>query len=436
MDGTIWLIALGLLTWTIVLPIASLIARSRAKAQLRDAEERLAQRDRKLAALAKGWRSIEWTGPWRSVAPRIPGIPPLPEPVTPAAPEQPVIEAFPVPVPVSVSGAAPVSIPLPESVPAPTPALVPVPVPVFRGSAAEVREAVEQYSAWREHVRPFLIDNIGWCIGGFLVVAGALYFLNGAWDQLAQLGRNLLIVATALAYSGAFVGFALWLKRAHRLATASRAMAYVGLALLPVAALSCSGTFALRPLAWALATPMMLAAAWPLLYLTSGLLDRGLARPLSRAMVAMLAAVAIAPPMASASPQAVLLLPYAAWAIVHTAAAAPLAGTSPPSAGALGFHLSALAYGLIFVIGRAHALGGEALPFPAFYGPLSVLLALSVMRLDVELRARWGSPPEIDVAVVACFAAALAGVALTARQPEYIELPAGLASSLFAAALA
>src|SRR6202048_3902032 len=188
MDGTIWLIALGLLIWTIVLPIASLIAGNRPEAQLRDAEERLAQRDRKLAALAKGWRSIEWTGPWRSVAPRIPGIPPPPEPGSPPAPEQPVIEAFPVPVPVSVSGAAPVSIPLPESVPAPTPALVPVPVPAFRGSAAEVREAVEQYSAWREHVRPFLIDNIGWFIGGFLGRARSRSFLESAWGPLAPPG--------------------------------------------------------------------------------------------------------------------------------------------------------------------------------------------------------------------------------------------------------
>src|ERR1700738_525198 len=161
MDGIVGLILVGLFLWTVVLPIASLIARGKAKAQLREAQESIAQRDRKLSALAKGWRSIEWTGPWRSVAPRIPGIPPPPEPVTPAAPEQPVIEAFPVPVPVSVSGAAPGSIPLPGSVPAPTPALVPVPVPVSRGSAAEVREAVEQYSAWREHVPAFLVDIFG-----------------------------------------------------------------------------------------------------------------------------------------------------------------------------------------------------------------------------------------------------------------------------------
>jgi hypothetical protein len=434
----IMLIALGVFVWTVVLPIASLIARGKAKAQLREAEDRLAQRDGKLWALAKAWRSTEWTGRWRSLAPRIPGIPSAPEAVAPAAPEQPVIETTPVPVPVSVSVsiAAPLSIPLTESAPAPPPPLVLAPAPALRDSAAEVREAVEQYSAWREQVRPFLIENIGWFIGGFLVVAGSLYFLHSAWDQLAQLGRVLLIVATALAYSGAFVGFALWLKRAHGLATASRAMACVGLALLPVAALSCSGTFALRPLAWALATPMMLAAAWPLLYLASGLLDRGLARPLSRAMVALLAAVAIAPPIASASPQATLLLPYAAWAIVHAAATAPLSGTSAPSAGALGFHLSALAYGLLFVIGRAHALGGDALPFPAFYGPLAVLIAFSVMRLDIELRARWGSPPEIDAAVVACFAVALAGVALAARQPVYLALSAGLAAALFAAALA
>src|SRR5262249_59300995 len=124
------------------------------------------------------------------------------------------------------------------------------PAPPARESEAELRAAVERYSAWREHVRPFLIENIGWFIGGFLVVAGSLYFLREAWGSFAQLGRQMLIVATALAYAGGFVGVALWLKRKHGLRTASRAMAYVGLALVPVAAVAASRTFALRVWAW------------------------------------------------------------------------------------------------------------------------------------------------------------------------------------------
>src|SRR5207237_5570977 len=65
-----------------------------------------------------------------------------------------------------------------------------------------------------------------------------------------------------------------------------------------------------------------------------------------------------------------------------------------------------------------------------------VLLAFSAMRVDIEIRARWGSPPEIDAAVVACFAAALGGVGLAARAPGYLALSAGLAAALFAAAIA
>ncbi len=314
--------------------------------------------------------------------------------------------------------------------PAPAPALP------ARGSEAELHAAVQRYSAWREHVRPFLIENIGWFIGGFLVVAGSLYFLREAWGSFAQLGRQMLIVATALAYAGGFVGVALWLKRNHGLDTASRAMAYVGLALVPVAALAASGTFELRVWAWAIAGPAVLVVSYPLLYLAAGLLDRPLAAPLARSLVALLALVILGPAVAALSPPAVLLLPYVGWAVLHFASAAPLRGSQAPSAGVLAFHLSALAYALLFVLGRSHALGGPSLPVPAFYGPLAVLASFTALRVDVELRARWGSRPEIDTAVVASFAAALAGVALAAREPAYLELSAALAAAHFAAGIA
>ena len=451
MTGVVGFILLVLVGWGFVLPLSLLVGLSGARRRERAAQDEL--RARRISALAAGkaLRAIEWDGAWREMVPALPAPPE-------SAPRRPSSLPFAPDAPVEAPAPPPASVRPPPPRPAPPPALQvaqarapqkplstrippvePRPATVdapARGSSAEVRAAVEEHSAWRAHIRPFLVENIGWFIGGFLIIAGSLYFLREAWGSFAELGRDLLIVATALAYAGGFVGVGLWLKRSHGLATASRAMAYVGLSLLPVAALGCSGTFALRPLAWAIATPILLAAAYPLLYLSAGLLDPALRKALSRSMVALVGGVAVAPALARVSPELALLLPYAAWAVVHRASTAPLAGPTAPAAGVLGFHLSALAYGLVFVVGRAHVLGSTAVAFPAFYGPLVVLVAFTAMRLDVLLRSRFGRAPGIDVAVMACFAAAFGGIGLGASHPGFLTISAALAAALFAAAIA
>src|SRR5262249_53103965 len=66
---------------------------------------------------------------------------------------------------------------------------------------------------------------------------------------------------------------------------------------------------------------------------------------------------------------------------------------------------------------------------------LAVLLSLTALNVDVELRARWKGAPEIGAAVVAAFATTLGGVAATAREPALFALSAALAAALFAVAL-
>ena len=307
-----------------------------------------------------------------------------------------------------------------------------------RGSTAEVQAAVASYSAWSEAVRPFLVENIGWFIGGFLVIAGSLYGIREAWGAFEAVGKHLLAVVVLLGYAAAFVGVGLWLKKKQALPTASRAMAYVGLSLLPVSVLSAADLFASSRLGWALVLPLTIAAAWPVLYLAGGLLDRPLAKPLANGLAAILVLLGLVPAAAAFSPGAALALPYLAWAVVHSASGAPLRGTTAPRAAAIAFHLAALSYGLAFVVGLAHVIAGrapDAPPLPAAYGPLLVLLSLTALRIDVELRARWKGAPEVDVAVVAAFAATLGGVMATMQDPPLFALSAALAAALFALGL-
>jgi hypothetical protein len=438
--GFVVFLLLVLLGWAV-------LRLERVRIREKEGQERAARRHRDFARVLS---AIEWNGAFRTqqvqAAPGSEPRQPAEEFVRPARPEAASSALPPPPETPRIARPAPAAASIAEAPRAaavassPSPAhpsrTAPAAAPPPRGSKDELRAAVQRYSAWREHVRSFLIENIGWFIGGFLVVAGSLYFLREAWGSFAQLGRQMLIVATSLAYAAGFVGVALWLKRKHGLATASRAMAYVGLALVPVAALAASGTFELRVWAWAVAGPAVLAVSYPVLYLAAGLLDRPLAAPLARALLALLALVILGPAVAALSPAAVLLLPYAGWAVLHFASAVPLRGSQAPSAAVLAFHLSALAYALLFVLGLSHSLGGAVLPFPAFYGPLTVLASFTALRVDVELRARWGSRPEIDTAVVASFAAALAGVALAAGHPAYLALSAALAAAHFAAGIA
>ena len=166
-----------------------------------------------------------------------PPPPPPPESASPIIEAQgPIIEAH----PIEAQTHAPSAEPAPLSAAPRKPARQPLPA---RGSDAEVRAAVARYSAWNESVRPFLVENVGWFIGGFLVIAGSLFWIRLAWNAFEAVGRHLLSVTVLLAYAAGFVGVGFWLKKKQALPTASRAMAYVGLSLLPVALLSAAALF-------------------------------------------------------------------------------------------------------------------------------------------------------------------------------------------------
>ncbi len=367
-----------------------------------------------------------------------------------AIPVATIIEALPVEpllaasTPVKIE--APVIIEALPFVPAPMPpkaratrpgAAAPLPP---RGSEAEAKAAVAAYSAWSETLRPLLLENLPWFVGGFLVIAGSLYFIREAWGAFAAVGRHVLAVSVLLAYAAGFVGVGLWLKKQKPLASASRAMSYVGLSLLPVAFLELADLFAGSGahLAYAVLLPLSVAASYPVLYLAAGLLDRPLARPLATALCALLALIGLVPLLRALSPQAAFALPYVAWAVVHAASAAPLRAATAPSTATIAFHLSALAYALAFVVGLTQVLAGSdpgAPPLPAAYGPLAALLSLTAVRVDVELRARWKGTPEVDAAVVAAFAVTLGGVAASWGQPALFALSSALGAALFAVAL-
>src|SRR5881628_1650923 len=115
MEGVVAFIIFAFFVWTVVLPIAALIARSRAKARVREVEAKLLESERRLSALAKGWRAIEWTGAWRTTVADVPKLPTRRPPI--------VIEAIAVPEePKPLPLALPAIVAPPPAAAAPAPA--------------------------------------------------------------------------------------------------------------------------------------------------------------------------------------------------------------------------------------------------------------------------------------------------------------------------
>ncbi|MBS2023837.1 MAG: hypothetical protein JST92_15645, partial [Deltaproteobacteria bacterium] len=341
---------------------------------------------------------------------------------------QPPLELQEVPAQAQVIEAVPV-----EALKPATPKVPPRPPPPPKGPSAGERAR----ERWRSQVRPILLENVGWFIGGFLVIAGSIYFIQEAWGGFQALGRHILLVAVALAYAGAFVGVGVWFKSKYNLNTASHAMATVGLCLLPVAMISAADIHSAGWLPWAIGAPIAWGLAYPIAYLGAGLLDRTLARQLGFAIWSLLALIVSARAAGALSPALALGLPYLGWVIAHRASSEPLHGAKPPQTSALGFHLAALAYTLAFLIGLSRVVAGDVagIPWAAATGPLAVLVAFTALRVDVELRARWDKAPELDTALILAFCSAVGGVTATAGSPPIFALAAALASALMAVAL-
>ncbi len=230
-------------------------------------------------------------------------LPPPPEP----QPEPPVF----IPPPPERHPEPPAFIPPPPA-PLPEPPAFTPPSPVrqparkaWRPAALNpLEKALQTLSGWPKLIAPFLMQNIGWFIGGFCFVAGALFLIantSGFVNALAVFGS--LVSATA---------FLLWAgyqfrRQRPELVVASSMLLTLAMLLAPldlavaVRLINASGGDGLLLIVSLLITAATLAAFVIAAALSSALLDRALQDRFPTVLTA-LAAVQLAAPLAAILP--------------------------------------------------------------------------------------------------------------------------------------
>jgi len=368
-------------------------------------EQKYQQRERVLVAVLAG-REI---APQRAAAAPEPGL--APEPIAQAAPSTeperaPDSTARAVPPPASESGYAPAPEPdvdsdsEPEREPAmpvpelPLAAAFEAPLPV-----TPEQQIIEQASTWSRLWKPFLYESIGWFVGGFLILAGTLFFVAESWEGMTTTLRSLVVFGLTAGYSA---GFSIWgrffLKR-EKVVGAGRVLGLIGSAAAPLPALALLPLAGASPLFWGALIGWCAAAAW-LSRAPTDAYEPALQPVLQLAMALTAASMALAPFLVRLGPLAIWL---DAAAVIWLAVALELRADRRGA-----FALLAPAYlGLLFAIRLHVALtaAGVAVPVAA-YAPLVAALGFVAVRARRALEGRAVDP--VAVGVVALQVAAIA----------------------------
>ena len=253
--------------------------------------------------------------PWPAAA-LAPDRPPVQEEgiaastVTASVAEQPALEPLPVessslalePKPVTVSRSRQPVSPPPVRRPVRTAAK---PAPVWQPTAPNpLEKALQALSGWPKLIAPFLAQNVGWFIGGFCFVAGALFLIANTSGFV-----NALVVFGSLLGATAFLLWAGYQFRRQRpeLAVASGVLLTLAMLLAPldlavaVRLMEASqGDTGLMLISVLLATATLGALTWAAA-LASALMDRALQGAYPR-LLAALAALQLAVPLAALAP--------------------------------------------------------------------------------------------------------------------------------------
>ena len=163
-----------------------------------------------------------------------------------------------------------------------------------------LEKALQALSGWPKSIAPFLAQNIGWFIGGFCFIAGALFLIANTSGFI-----NALVVFASLSSATAFLVWAGYQFRRNRpeLVIASSVLLTLGMLLAPLdltvavqLASASSGDGLLLTVSLLIGAVTLAAFAW-IATLTSGLMDRALMGRYPRLLTA-LAAVQLAAPLA------------------------------------------------------------------------------------------------------------------------------------------
>jgi len=100
-----------------------------------------------------------------------------------------------------------------------------------------VQRFIEGFSEWSRPLRPFLLDNIGWFVGVFLVIAGYVALLTTFWVDIEgnRLLRQFLLFLSLFLTTGLFFSLAYYMRiRYPKLETSSNVVLIIVSLLTPL----------------------------------------------------------------------------------------------------------------------------------------------------------------------------------------------------------
>ncbi|MGV3620713.1 MAG: hypothetical protein ACO1OB_07840 [Archangium sp.] len=164
--------------------------------------------------------------------------PPVVDPVGVEAPV-PVVEAPPAPLPPGDEPPSPVEFVRPVEPPRPPP---PPPRPPAPKKPAGP-------SVWQRAWKPFLHESLGWFIGAFLILSGALYLVADAWDGMTSTTRALTVFGFTEAWAVGFAAWSMALAKKDTTKAASRSLLRIGTLVSPLAVLALGPSLS-SPFTW------------------------------------------------------------------------------------------------------------------------------------------------------------------------------------------
>jgi hypothetical protein len=96
---------------------------------------------------------------------------------------------------------------------------------------------IEAASQWSAVIKPFLLDNVGWFVGAFLVVAGFVVLIVTFWGSIERnpILMNSLVYASLLVATGAFFSAAYFMRlRYPQLESSSNVLLVIVALLIPL----------------------------------------------------------------------------------------------------------------------------------------------------------------------------------------------------------
>lgn len=127
-------------------------------------------------------------------------------------------------------------------------------------------------SAWQRAWKPFLHESLGWFIGAFLILSGALYLVADAWSDMTSTTRALTVFGLTEAWAVGFAAWAAALARKETTKAASRSLLRIAALVAPLSVLALGPSLS-SPITWLALAAGTGVATWLTWRISSALHD-------------------------------------------------------------------------------------------------------------------------------------------------------------------